>query len=149
MWKWITPFIVLFSLISRFSCKTACRKRLTHCWKSPLDQRNQQMALNGLACWHWMQRCGLPFLKLATDVRWFLFRVRVGTEANQMTVNKWAPCFYWGKRKPGCHSISVCWPTLPHTHKHTRASIKSWGRDWRRSHLQENQCGLRLWFPCR
>lgn len=48
-----------------------------------------------------------------TDVQPFLLRVRVGTEAHQLTVNKWSPSIYRaGDRKQECRSTSC----VRHTH---------------------------------
>lgn len=45
-------------------------------------------------------------------MQWFLFRVRVGTEVNRLTVNKWSPSFYRSEeRKP--------------EHTHTHMPLKS------------------------
>lgn len=63
-----------------------------------------------------VQLCGSP-IQTSTDVHWFLLQVRVRTEANQLTVNKWSPSFYWvGERKRECRSTSS--GRYIHTHKH-------------------------------
>lgn len=68
-----------------------------------------------------VQLCGSP-TQTSTDVQWFLLQVRGRTEANQLTVNKWSPSFYWaGERKRECRSASCgrYTRTYIHTHKHT------------------------------
>lgn len=91
---------------------------------SPVDKVNSMLRKhfgskkppNGIkcsACRWWRYSSAVHLLKAGTDVQWFLFRVTVGTEANQLTVNKWSPSFYRaGERKPECHST----PSGCHTH---------------------------------
>lgn len=106
---------------------------LTQCWESTLDQRHYQMPLNAPACRWWRYDSAVHLLKAGTDVQWFLFRVRVGTEANQLTVNKWSPSFYRAaERKPECHSTSSSHHT--HTVARIHATKKWWGGDWLRSY---------------
>lgn len=89
-----------------------------------MDQRNHQMAYPptptpSLMQMVKVQQCGSPS-QTRTDVERFLLQVRVGTEANQLTVNKWSPGFYWAReRKQECRSTSSGRHTPTHTNTHT------------------------------
>lgn len=116
--KWIIPHYHSQSLFQHSETAQLPLDFLNSTLRKHFGSKEPPNSIKYSASRWWRYSSVVHLLKAGTDVRRFLFRVRVGTEANQLTVNKWSQGFYRvGERKPECHSTSSEPPhTLTHTH---------------------------------